>query len=112
MRAGEWRLLTDVDGSSRSILGRLDGLLSGTGVLLRRMDRVVGDSNVEDSKAKDRFLQTAEQVERHLAVTFHRFLARPRCSQFTLAKVKSRLRDPFLHIPSVYARHWSRMWSV
>lgn len=78
------------------MLGRLDGIAAGTGVLWRRMDRVVGDTGVEDSKARDRFLQAAEQVERHLAVTFHRFLARPRSFSIHIGENRVKGWDPFL----------------
>lgn len=94
--SGEWRLLKDIDEDSRTILGRLEGMSSGTAVLWRRMDRVVDGSSVDDPKAKDRFLQTAEQVERHLAVTFHRFLARSRAFAIHVGEGRVEAWDPFL----------------
>lgn len=94
--SGEWRLLKTVEPANLAILARLDGLPSGTGVLWRRMDRVVGDSGIDDTKAKDRFLQTAEQVEKHLATTFHRFLARTRSFAIHIGDDRVKGWDPFL----------------
>jgi hypothetical protein len=93
-RTGEWRLLKNVDDASRTILAQLDGLAAGTGVLWRRLDRVVGDSGVDDTRARDRFLQAAEHVEQHLGVTFHRFLSRA----FAIHIGENRVNawDPFL----------------
>lgn len=95
-RSGEWRLLRDIDDRSRAILSKLDNLQSGTGVLWRRMDRVVGESSVGDAKARDRFQQTAEQVERHLGVTFHRFLAKSRTFAIHMGENRVTGWDPFL----------------
>jgi hypothetical protein len=94
--SGEWRLLKEVEPQSLAILGRLEGMRSGTGVLWRQMDRVVGESGVEDRKARDRFLQTAEQVEHHLAVTFHRFLERTRSFAIHIGDSRVNGWDPFL----------------
>jgi hypothetical protein len=73
-RSGEWRLLTagppGVDETASS--PPADG---GTVVLWTRLDRLVGEAEVEDDRARERFLQTARRVEAHLGMVFHRFLA-------------------------------------
>ena len=46
---------------------------AGTMVLIGRLDRLLGGSSVDEAAAQ-RFQAAARQVERHLAMTFHRFL--------------------------------------
>lgn len=60
--SGEWRLLREIDEQSRRLLP-VDAMEMGTGVLWRRMDRVVGDSAVDDAKARDRFLHSVRADE-------------------------------------------------
>jgi hypothetical protein len=93
--SGEWRLLREIDEQSRRLLP-VDAMNMGTGVLWRRMDRVVGDSAVDDAKARDRFLQVVEQLESHLAATFHNYLARPRTLVIRLNDNQVAPWDPFL----------------
>jgi hypothetical protein len=46
----------------------------GTAVLLKNLDRLVGEADLEDERAKSHFLRLSEAVEEHLAAVFHRFL--------------------------------------
>jgi Histidine kinase-, DNA gyrase B-, and HSP90-like ATPase len=73
-RTGSWSLLfeeTAGDGPALEVVGA-DAL--GTAVLLKRLDRLVGEADVEDEEAKGHFLRLSEGVERHLGIVFHRFL--------------------------------------
>jgi hypothetical protein len=93
--SGQWRLLKTIDQASRALLP-IDDAASGTGVLWRRMDRVVGDSAADDRKARDRFLLLLEQLEGHLAATFHSYLGHRRTFTITLNSNRIASWDPFL----------------
>jgi hypothetical protein len=90
---GQWRLLTtgpdDVD-----LFNRVPK--RGTVVLWTRLDRVVGDAEVDDADAHDRFLRFADRVRQHLAMTFHRFLEGPRRLRFTINGTAVAAWDPFM----------------
>jgi len=75
-QTGEWRLLRSVAPGSEARLAELDEVESGTVVLWECMDRVVGGTKTDDQKAQNRFLEIIEDVEKHLAMVFHRFLER------------------------------------
>jgi len=71
---GSWSLLFEETAGDRPALEALGSDATGTAVLLKRLDRLVGDAEVEDEQAKSHFLRLAEGVEQHLEVVFHRFL--------------------------------------
>ena len=52
----------------------LDKQTSGTIVIWNDIDRVVKHLKQEDNKALDKFLTIMEQVKKHLAMVFHRFI--------------------------------------
>ena len=93
--SGEWRLLREIDKESRELLP-VDDITSGTAVLWRRLDRVVGDAAADDAKARDRFLLLIEQMEQHLAATFHRFLRPPKAMKIRVNGHPVDWWDPFL----------------
>ena len=47
-------------------------------VLWERLDRLVGDSDRDDSNIQNHWLKLTESLEQHLALVFHRFLEAPR----------------------------------
>lgn len=101
VRANRWELLMQAVPGSEACLAPLDALASGTAVLWEQLDRVVGDVHTEDAAARGRFLQQVEEVERHLAMVFHRYLdgAAPRLRIFLNGRdERARVRpwDPFL----------------
>jgi len=73
---GQWRLLTTPLPDQRSILenpvakGR-----AGTVVLWQHMDRIVGGTDVDDSQARSRFNEVLREIEQHLEMVFHRYMA-------------------------------------
>ena len=92
-----WRLLTTPSPGSEQLLGDLDDFEHGTLVLWEVLDRLVGKARKDDEKVHKHFLKLVEDVEKHLAMVFHRYLG----------SVRSRLRiivneqevdawDPFL----------------
>ncbi len=77
-----WRLLTNPSPGSEQLLGGLDDFEHGTLVLWEALDRLVGKARVDDEKVHKHFLKLVEDVEKHLAMVFHRYLG----------SVRSRLR--------------------
>ena len=73
-RTSDWQLLKAAAPGSVHHFHRLGERASGTVVLWEQLDRLVGDSGVEDRKAADRFLRVVEEIDRHLGMVFHRFL--------------------------------------
>ena len=73
-QTGEWRLLKDIDGNTTSRLVNFDRHPHGTMVLWEMLDRIVDESDADDGDAQQRFLTLVDDVERHLAVVFHRFM--------------------------------------
>lgn len=66
---GEWHLLDGPEPSSEARLVQRPVQLSGTVVLWENLDRIV-----TEGFAGTHFLDLIDDVERHLAMTFHRFL--------------------------------------
>jgi hypothetical protein len=73
-RTGAWSLLFEETAGDGPALEALGSGAVGTAVLLKRLDRLVGDAEVEDEQAKSHFLRLSEGVEKHLGIVFHRFL--------------------------------------
>ena len=73
-----WRLLTNPFPGSEQLLGGLDDFEHGTLVLWEVLDRLVGKARVDDEKVHKHFLRLVEDVEKHLAMVFHRYLGRVR----------------------------------
>lgn len=70
----QWQLLHSAAIGSEEKLTDLQDMEQGTIVLWECLDRIVGDAKVSDPKAQDDFLESVEDVEKHLAMVFHRFL--------------------------------------
>lgn len=73
----------------------ISNLTSGTIVLWNDIDRVVKDFSQDDTKALDKFLQTMEQVKKHLAMVFHKFIEKNKINIFFQNK-KIEAWNPFL----------------
>jgi len=69
---GNWHLIDLMPEGFSTIV--LDKLPSGTLVIWNEIDRVVKHLKQEDSNALDKFLIIMEQVKKHLAMVFHRFI--------------------------------------
>jgi hypothetical protein len=97
--ADEWRLLRQTPEDIREYAVVPDAFTSGTTVVVGRLDRL--HAGQFDETAREAFVAAARRVERHLAMTFHRFLEgpKPRLTIYiggggTLARVSP--WDPFL----------------
>lgn len=73
----EWRLLTQATDHAEEQAESLQNLRSGTLVMLESLDRVVGEVTADNEKAHEHFLRRVEDLRKHLAMTFHRFIATP-----------------------------------
>lgn len=71
----EWRLLSDIDPDTIGRISELDNRPCGTVVLWESLDRLVADTDAEDEKSKHRFLEMVDDVEKYLAMVFHRFMS-------------------------------------
>ena len=65
-----WNLIIEESDSIAEISSRLGA--QGTVVCIENLDRVIG--SLDEAKAKKKFYKTAEKVEKHLALIFHRFI--------------------------------------
>lgn len=93
--SGEWRLLHGPTRWGASRLAVLEGQAQGTEVIWERLDRLVDDSDIDDSAAQRHFLTVADRVSAHLSMTFHRFLTGRRLS-ITVNGHEIARWDPFL----------------
>jgi Histidine kinase-, DNA gyrase B-, and HSP90-like ATPase len=69
-----WQVLLEPRQGSENNFRRLSDLTSGTCVLWQDLDRVSGVSREGSDKNRDVFISQCEEVERHLALIFHRLL--------------------------------------
>jgi len=71
-QTGNWDLIKYLP--DENLETEISKLTTGTIVLWNDIDRVVKDFNQDDSKAEFKFNQTMEQVKKHLAMVFHKFI--------------------------------------
>ena len=96
-QAGGWRLLTTCAPGSEERLSAPEESGSGTVVLWELLDRLVGDAGKDNKKVHDHFLRLIDDLEAHLAMVFHRFLASGgRRLSIQLNDVAIRPWDPFV----------------
>ncbi|MXW79845.1 MAG: ATP-binding protein [Gemmatimonadetes bacterium] len=100
-----WRLLRNPFPGSERLLEGLDDFDHGTLVLWEVLDRLVGHARVDDERAHQHFLSLVEDVERHVAMVFHRYLASKR-SRLRIAVNGNEVAawDPFLECHSATQR--------
>ena len=66
----------------------LDHLEHGTTVLWEKLDRLVGNANVNNEAARSVFLEEFEKAEDHLSLVFHRYIER---KKLTIWKLKFKM---------------------
>lgn len=96
VETGEWRLLKEPVLAPEEMRTRLLERASGTAVLWRKLDRVVGNTAPDDEAAHKRFLEGLDRVKHHLAMVFHRFLSEPGGLKLWLNGREVRPWDPYL----------------
>ncbi|WP_335965418.1 ATP-binding protein [Galbibacter sp. PAP.153] len=90
---GKWNLLDYL--SNPKFMKALDDLDSGTTVIWEKLDRLVGNANVENVAARTVFMEEFELVEDHLSLVFHRYLDRKKLN-IHINGVKLEAWDPFM----------------
>jgi hypothetical protein len=73
-RKDEWRLLKSCRRGSEEKLAVLNTKNQGTLVLLENLDRIAGNTTVDNKKDKSRFFENIDHLRAHLAMVFHRYL--------------------------------------
>ena len=92
-KTGNWDLIKYLPDEKLEI--EISKLTSGTIVLWNDIDRVVKDFSQGDNKALDKFLLTMEQVKKHLAMVFHKFIEKGKINIYFQDK-KVEAWNPFL----------------
>ncbi|MER8372374.1 ATP-binding protein [Mesorhizobium sp. M1406] len=72
-----WQLLRGVPEEIADDAQLLDDRPKGTVVVIARLDRMLGRELTDDATDRQRFHSLAQTVERHLSMTFHRYLEGP-----------------------------------
>ena len=70
----EWQLLRGMPDNIATDADLLDTMTSGTVVVIARLDRMLGGELADSATDRSRFYSLARTVERHLSMTFHRYL--------------------------------------
>ena len=70
----KWLLLRTPASGSEQYFDKLNKLEHGTTVLWEVLDRVVGNSSVNDHKASNQFYRNLEIVQSYLSMVFHRYM--------------------------------------
>lgn len=89
-----WSLLADPGEVEGEFVSRLGDRRSGTTVLLRHLDKLVGEPDTDSGR--ELFFAEVGRCERHLAMVFHRFLAGQRPLRLTVNGQRVVGWDPFL----------------
>ena len=71
-QTGAWDLIKYLP--DENLETEISKMTTGTIVLWNDIDRVVKDFSQDDSKAEFKFNQTLEQVKKHIAMVFHKFI--------------------------------------
>jgi hypothetical protein len=92
----KWLLLPSGSRMADEMAGRLESFDHGTIVLLERLDRVTSDVEVDDDRARERFLAARSATAVHLSMVFHRFLAGRHAISLEINGTPLEPWDPFL----------------
>lgn len=92
-KTGNWDLIKYLP--YENLETEISKLTTGTIVLWNDIDRIVKDFNQDDSKAEFKFNQTMEQVKKHLAMVFHKFIEQGKINVYFQDK-KVNAWNPFL----------------
>ena len=73
--SGNWQLLRVASEQAVPSVENLQQLKHGTLVVWEKLDRLVGNAGVDDSRARGQFLGSLVSLEQHLGMVFHRFMS-------------------------------------
>jgi len=79
-KTGNWDLIKYLP--DETLETEISKLESGTIIVWNDLDRVVKDFRQDDNKALDKFLLSMEQVKKHLAMVFHKFIEKGKINIF------------------------------
>lgn len=79
-KTGNWNLIKYLP--DENLETEISKLTTGTIVLWNDIDKVVKDFSQDDEKALGKFLFTMEQVKKHLAMVFHKFIEKGKINIF------------------------------
>jgi hypothetical protein len=91
-KTGKWDLIQYLP---TSFAKSLNDVTNGTIVIWHDIDRLVKDLREEDKSALNKFLQVMEQVKKHLAMVFHRFIENKKIKIFFQER-ETKPWNPFL----------------
>jgi hypothetical protein len=94
-KADAWQVLLDARSDSAHHFKRLNQLSSGTCILWQHMDRVMRGLERGEEKHRDTFIARCVEVERHLALVFHRLLEQPSRLRLFINEHSVQPFDPF-----------------
>jgi len=89
----EWQLLEYV--SDNSFLDKIEKQKSGTLILWEKLDRIVGNAEVNNESVKNAFYQEMINVKHHLSLVFHKFIESKRIKIF-FQNTEIEAYNPFL----------------
>ncbi len=89
----EWQLLDYV--SDNSFLEKIENQKSGTLVLWEKLDRIVGNAEVQNESVNNAFYQEMINVKHHLSLVFHKFIESKRIKIF-FQNTEIEAYNPFL----------------
>lgn len=92
-KTGNWDLIKYLP--DENLENEISKLTTGTIVQWNDIDRIVKDFSQEDTKAEHKFYQTMEQVKKHLAMVFHKFIEQGKVN-FYFQDKKVNAWNPFL----------------
>lgn len=95
--SGDWQLLNvPVESAAEEAFNRLTQLEHGTLVVWSKLDRLVGDVEADNTRARRQFHDSLRGVEEHVAMVFHRFMTERNHVSIHINDQQIRPWDPFL----------------
>ena len=92
----QWQLLHDPTEIAEQESRVLDDAEHGTLIVWELMDLLRASDDTEDATGRDHFFSTANEIEKHISMVFHRFMKNPQKIEFWLNESKLSPWDPFL----------------
>lgn len=93
--ADDWLLLRDPSEIATNQATWTLAQKTGTCVVWERLDRLVGEADIEDERSHRAFLDAADRVSAHLAMVFGEFLTGPKAIRLFVGNVRIKRWDPF-----------------
>ena len=92
----DWRLLHSPTPGGIARISVLEHMPRGTVVIWEKLDKLIGVVDASDVKSRRHFLDAIQNVEAHIAMVYHRYMAGPRAVSFWINDQRVNAWDPFL----------------